>query len=139
MAMDDSEGSVVHLLHKAAQIADGAFTRAVRRLTPRQFAILKAVAASEGLSQTALISATGIDRSTISSVVRLLETSQLLARKRVRDDTRTYAVTLTDRGRRELERATQIADKVEAELLKRLPIRERTQFLQSLAVFSRRE
>jgi DNA-binding MarR family transcriptional regulator len=139
MAKDETEQSVVHLLHRAAQTADAAFIRAVRRLTPRQFAILKAVAASEDLSQSALMSVTGIDRSTISSIVRLLESWELLARKRVAGTTRTYAVTLTDRGRGELGRAIQIADKVEAELLKRLPVRERAQFLQSLALFSRRD
>jgi DNA-binding MarR family transcriptional regulator len=137
--MGDPEASVVHLLHKAAQTADGAFIRAVRRLTPRQFAILKAVAASEGVSQTALVSATGIDRSTISSIVRLLESGGLLARKRVPANTRTYAVTLTARGRQELDRAIELADKVNAELLKRLPIRDRAQFLQLLTAFSRRE
>ena len=136
MATDASEGSVVHLLHNAAQVADGAFTCAVRTLTPRQFAILRAVAASEGLSQTGVVLATAIDRSTVSSMTRTLVTRGYLARKRIKGDARTNAVRLTDAGRRELERAEPIAEKVETTLLRRLPIRERSQFLKLLESFA---
>ena len=96
----ETDGSVVHLLHQATQVADGVFTRTVRTLTPRQFAILKAVAASEGLSQTNVMVATGIDRSTVSSMTRTLVKRGYLARKRIKGDARTYAVRLTDAGRR---------------------------------------
>ena len=136
MATDASEGSVVHLLHKAAQVADGAFTRSVRDLTPRQFAILTVVAASEGLSQTDVMLATGIDRSTVSSMMRTLVTRGYLARKRSTGDARAYAVRLTDAGRQELKRAQPAAEKVDSALLRRLPIRERSQFLKLLEAFA---
>jgi len=133
----ETDGSVVHLLHQATQVADGVFTRTVRTLTPRQFAILKAVAASEGLSQTDVIVATGIDRSTVSSMARHLVKRGYLARKRIKGDARTYAVRLTDVGRRVLDAAKPRAEKVEIGLLERFSNAERDRFLKLLAIFAR--
>ena len=137
MEPDASEGSVVHLLHQATQVADGAFIRTVRTLTPRQFAILKAVAASEGLSQIDVVLATGIDRSTVSSMTRTLVKRGYLARKRIKDDARTYAVRLTDAGRRVLDGAKPMAEKVEIGLLQRFTTTERDRFLKLLAMFAK--
>ena len=133
MGTDASEGSVVHLLHQATQVADGVFTRTVRHLTPRQFVILNAVAASEGLSQIDVVLTTGIDRSTVSSMTRTLVKRGFLARKRVKGDERTYAVRLTDAGRRVLDIARPLAEKVEIGLLKRFSNAERDRFLKLLA------
>jgi hypothetical protein len=57
--------SPLHLLHRASQRADGLFARHVpdSDLTPRQFTVLQAVADKSGLSQTDIMAATGIDRS----------------------------------------------------------------------------
>jgi len=137
MGTDASEGSVVHLLHQATQVADGVFTRTVRTLTPRQFVILKAVAASEGLSQTDVMDATGIDRSTVSSMTRTLVKRGYLARKRIKGDARTYAVRLTDAGRRVFNSAKPIAEKVEIGLMKRFSNAERNRFLNLLAMLAR--
>ncbi len=136
MGTDASEGSVVHLLHQATQVADGVFTRTVRTLTPRQFVILNAVSASEGLSQTDVIVATGIDRSTVSSMTRTLVKRGFLARKRVKGDARTYAVRLTDAGQRVLDSARPLAEKVEIGLLKRFSNIERNRFLKLLAMLA---
>ena len=132
-----SEGSVVHLLHQATQVADGVFTRTVRTLTPRQFAVLKAVAASEGLSQIDVVLATGVDRSTVSSMTRSLVKRGYLARKRIKSDARTYAVRLTDAGRRVLDGTKPMADKVEIGLLKPFSTAERDRFLKLLAIFAK--
>ena len=137
METDAIEGSVVHLLHQATQVADGAFTRTVRTLTPRQFVILKAVAASEGLSQTDVMVATAIDRSTVSSMTRTLVKHGYLARKRIKGDARTYAIRLTDAGRRVLDGAKPIAEKVEIGLMKRFSNAERNRFLNLLAIFAK--
>ena len=137
MERDAFEGSVVHLLHRATQVADSVFTRTVRTLTPRQFVILKAVAASEGLSQTDVMVATAIDRSTVSSMTRTLVKRGFLARKRIEGDERTYAVRLTDAGRRVLDGAKPMAEKVESGLLKRFNTAERDRFVKLLAIFAR--
>jgi len=43
-------------------------------LTPLQYIILQAVAGSDGLSQTDIMAATGIDRSSIADLVKRLVT-----------------------------------------------------------------
>ena len=66
--------SSLHLLHRAGQRAGEVFAREMGSdLTPRQYAVLASVAKSEGLSQTDLVAATGIDRSTLADVVRRAE------------------------------------------------------------------
>jgi len=110
--------------------------RTVRTLTPRQFVILNAVSASEGLSQIDVVLATGIDRSTVSSMTRTLVKRGFLARKRVKGDERTYAVRLTDVGRRVLDSARPLAEKVEIGLLKRFSNAERDRLLKLLAMLA---
>jgi DNA-binding MarR family transcriptional regulator len=99
--------------------------------------ILKAVAASEGLSQTDVMVATAVDRSTVSSMTRTLVKRGFLARKRIKGDERTYAVRLTDAGRRVLDGAKPLAEKVEIGLLKRFTTAERDRFLKLLAIFAK--
>jgi MarR family transcriptional regulator, temperature-dependent positive regulator of motility len=59
---------VVHLLHRVSQRADDTFGKEVgdADLTPRQFAVLFAAAGIVDPSQTDLVVATGIDRSTVA-------------------------------------------------------------------------
>ena len=59
-------------------------------LTPRQLAVIITVAQNEGLSQTGILDATGIDRSTLADVVRRLTKKRLLQRRRTREDARAY-------------------------------------------------
>jgi len=100
-----SLSSAIHLLHRASQRADSLFARNVQdpALTPRQFAILQAVNDKSGLSQTDIMAATGIDRSSTAELVRRLVTNGWLQRRRTRRDSRIYAVRITPRGRELLE------------------------------------
>jgi hypothetical protein len=54
MADDSKAGLLVHLLHRAGQRAEGLFALEIGELglTPRQFAVLQAVSAANGPSQT---------------------------------------------------------------------------------------
>ncbi|MEN9413390.1 MAG: hypothetical protein RLZZ342_477 [Candidatus Parcubacteria bacterium] len=92
--------SVGHKLHRVSQIADEAFAAAAAEseVTPRQYAVLQAIADSERPSQTALVEKTGIDRSTLADIVRRLVSKGLIQRRRTREDARAYAVSLTDKG-----------------------------------------
>ena len=60
-----------HLMHRALQLALDVYSEEVgpEGLTQRQFAVLVAVAAKAGLTQTDLVRATGIDRSTLADLV----------------------------------------------------------------------
>jgi MarR family len=82
MADDSKAGLLVHFLHRASQRADGLLALEIGELglTPRQFAILQAVSAANGPSQTR--AATGIDRSSIADLVRRLVTNGCLKRRR---------------------------------------------------------
>jgi hypothetical protein len=84
--------SPIHLLHRDSQRADGLFARRTSDLTPRQFVVLQAVAGKNGLSETDIMAATGIDRSSTAELVRTLVTNGCLKQRRTRRDARVYAV-----------------------------------------------
>ncbi len=126
--------SALHLLHRAGQCADELFALNVGKteLTPRQYAVLAAAAAAEDLSQTALVDATGIDRSTLADIVRRLVERGLLARRRTKTDARMYAVKLTASGQAAMKAAGPVAETTDSTLLGALPESQRKQFLSAL-------
>jgi DNA-binding MarR family transcriptional regulator len=126
--------SALHLLHRAGQCADELFALNVGKteLTPRQFAVLAAAAAAEDLSQTALVDATGIDRSTLADIVRRLVERGLLARRRTKTDARMYAVKLTAAGQAAMKSAGPVAESTDTTLLAVLPESQRKTFLNAL-------
>jgi DNA-binding MarR family transcriptional regulator len=126
-----SRSSLFHHLHRASERADGLFARNVREsdLTHRQFAVLQAVADQGGLSQTEIMKATGIDRSSTADLVRRLVTIDCLRRRRTRRDARSYAVRITARGRQMLDIGLQATLAAESELLRPIPQKERASFL----------
>ncbi|MEO0799531.1 MAG: MarR family winged helix-turn-helix transcriptional regulator [Pseudomonadota bacterium] len=127
--------SPLHLLHRAGQRAGDVFQSEMTTgdLTPRQYAVLVTVSQHEGLSQTNLVERTGIDRSTLADIIRRMLKKGLLQRRRTKEDARAYAVKLTDEGRRVLENATPLADRVDQKVLAVLPDKEeRARFLQDL-------
>jgi DNA-binding MarR family transcriptional regulator len=82
-------------------------------LTSRQLLVLAAVSTAEGATQTHLVRATGIDRSTMADLVRRLIKKDLLQRLRAVKDRRAYSVSLTAKGRRDLASASRIASSFE--------------------------
>ena len=125
--------SPVHLLHRAAQCADEVFRSEISDLTPRQLAILMAVAKSEGVNQTKLVETTGVDRSTLAAIVKSLVSKGLLQRKRTLEDARANAVKLTDKGRRVLSAAAPAARRVDERVIGALPVKQREPLLIALA------
>ena len=126
--------SPIHLLHRAGQCAGDIFHAEMgdRDLTPRQLAVLLAVAGHEGASQTDLVELTGVDRSTLADLVRRLQRKGLLQRRRTKADARTYAVKLTDEGRRMLRAAEPLGKRVDERVLDALPNKQREQFIDAL-------
>jgi len=126
--------SVIHLLHRAGQRADDLFTRAVAGLdvTPRQFVVLLAVSEAEGLSQTDIMDATGIDRSSTADLVRRLIKKRFLRRRRAGSDTRSYEVRLTPEGQQILTRARPAVLAVEQRLLALVSSQDRARALSIL-------
>ncbi len=95
------EDSPSHLLHRVLQIALDIYNEEAGEgaLTQRQYAVLKALDSSDGLSQTDLVRLTGIDRSTLADLVARMLTKGLLKRERSTTDARANLVQLDDAGR----------------------------------------
>jgi DNA-binding MarR family transcriptional regulator len=126
---------MIHLLHRAGQRADELFSISLGQadLTPRQYIVIQAAAKGEGASQTTLVEATGIDRSTLADIVRRLVERGLLLRKRTRSDARMYAVRLTAAGREALKAAEPASRAADDRLLAALPAAQRAAFIEALS------
>ena len=125
------ERSPSHLLHRALQLALDIYAEETGpdAVTQRQYAVLAAVAAHEGLTQTDLVRSTGIDRSTLADLVARMIGKSLLARQRSTADARANTVSLTEAGRAALEAAKPKVAAADARILKLLPTRKRDAFL----------
>lgn len=111
-----------HLLHRAQQIAANHSAVALKEagLTIRQFAVLAALSGNEGVSQSDLVNATGIDRSTLADMVARMEKAGLIKRVASKTDARAKSVSLMAKGRKALEKAqpaVEAADKAIFEAL----------------------
>lgn len=126
--------SIVHLLHRASQRASELFAKAAgpEGLTPRQFAVLAAAASKEGMSQTDLVKATGVDRSTLGQIVHRMAERGLLDRRQMPNDQRAFAVRPTDKGRQLIAQYTPLSVEVDGALLKAMPADTRGHFLATL-------
>ena len=125
--------SLVDLIHRVNQRALEQFAeRHGRDVTPRQVAILRVLASSQGASQTTLVNVTGIDRSTTAEIVKRLVARGLVKRRRSRGDLRAYVVTLTPEGEKVLAEAEPVIAAVEKALLEALPEEDRDCFVASL-------
>ena len=123
------------LLHRALQRADSVFAQAVGKqaLTRSQFAVLHAVQQSGGGgSQTDVVEATGIDRSSMADLVARLVQRGWLQRQRTERDRRAYEVRLTAKGAAVLAAAEPAARKTQNVLLAPLSKAERSRFLAAL-------
>jgi DNA-binding MarR family transcriptional regulator len=89
-----------HLLRRFQQIAVGIFLKECREfdLTPVQFSILAALAQTSPLDQITLSGFAALDRTTISVVVRRLETRGQVARTVSARDRRSKLISITAKG-----------------------------------------
>ncbi|CAN5324971.1 hypothetical protein BH10PSE2_BH10PSE2_06810 [soil metagenome] len=89
-----------HLMHRVLQLSLDIYAEeaGVDGPTQRQFAVMEAVSAKSGLTQTDLVRATGIDRSTLADLVSRMTTKGLLERERSAIDARAKAVKLSAEG-----------------------------------------
>jgi len=98
-------------------------------LEPREFALLRAVAALEGQSQQAVGSRLQIPSSRMVAFVDVLEARSLIERRHNPDDRRTRALHLTPQGRELLGRAFALAVGYERKLCAGLSDAERDELL----------
>jgi len=128
-----------HLLHRAQQIAANQSAQALREagITLRQFSVLAALSEAEGSSQSRLVDATGIDRSTLADMVFRMEKTGLIARTKSPEDARAKAVSLTEKGRAALDRSAPSVRRADAILLANLPKNRRDPFVDILSRIAR--
>lgn len=117
------DSSPSHLMHRVLQVALDIYTEEMGPGAPtqRQFAVLAAVADNEGLTQTDLVHATGIDRSTLADLVARMMGKDLLARERSATDGRANTVRLSAAGRAALDAARPRVEAADKRILALLP------------------
>lgn len=128
-------GSPSHLMHRVLQLALDIYSEEAGPdgLTQRQFAVLEAVSQKSGLTQTDLVRATGIDRSTLADLVSRMTTKGLLDREQSAVDARAKAVSLSAAGQAALDAARPKVEAADKRILALLPKSKRDGFLGLLA------
>ena len=128
------ERSPSHLLHRALQLALDIYTVETGpvAITQRQYAVLAAVAANEGLSQTELVRTTGIDRSTLADLVGRMIAKGYLERERSAEDARANTVKLGAAGREVLDAAAPRVAAADQRILELLGGKKREPFIEAL-------
>lgn len=124
-----------HLMHRVLQLALDIYSEETGPdgLTQRQFAVLEAVSQKSGLTQTDLVRATGIDRSTLADLVSRMTTKGLLDRVQSSIDARAKAVSLSAAGQAALDAARPKVEAADKRILALLPKAKRDGFLDLLA------
>jgi len=124
-----------HQMHRALQLALDVYAEEVGSDGPtqRQFAVLEAVSVQAGLTQTDLVKATGIDRSTLADLVSRMTAKGLLERERSALDARAMAVRLSAKGAAMLEAAKPRVQAADKRIMGLLPKGKREAFLEMLS------
>jgi DNA-binding MarR family transcriptional regulator len=124
-------GSATYLLSKIGFEATQRFRSMLEPLglEPRQFALLRHVAGSEGQTQQALGDALGIPKSRMVALIDDLEERGLVERRLRPDDRRARALHVTPEGARCLNEAMEVANAHEAFVRERLSPAEHRQLV----------
>lgn len=127
-----------HLIRRCQQRAVDLFCEEVGENgpNPRQFAVLISVFQNPGLSQTALVEASGIDRSTLTEVLRRMVDRGMISRSRTPADQRANALFLTEEGRLALESAFEAADRAQRRILAPVPEADRATAINILSALA---
>jgi len=131
----DLSESPSHLIRRCAQYFGDLYAHeaGTSDLTKQQYTLLSALEHNDGVSQTALVDITCIDRSTLAEMVRRMLDKGLLSRERTEEDQRANAVAISQSGRKALRTARGASERAEKALLESLPLAERPRFVRLLA------
>ena len=113
------DGAPGHLIRRCQQRAVDLFVEEVGENgpTPPQFGVLLCVFQNPGMSQTALVQASGIDRSTLTEILRRMIDRGLVSRTRTKRDQRANALRLTPDGEAALVSAFEAAKRSQERML----------------------
>jgi len=130
--------SPAHLLRRAQQFASEIFADKGLSdgVTQRQSVVLAAIAEREGLSQSELVSATGIDRSTLADMIARMQSRGMVSREAAEEDARAKSVRLTQVGRDMLNTSRPALVAADEAILERLPRNRRKAFVDLLLLLA---
>jgi DNA-binding MarR family transcriptional regulator len=101
-------------------------------LSPGRFATLMLIGRNPGISQTALASANGRDKSTLTPILEDLERRGFILREKMKTDRRSYQLTLTESGKKMLDQLTVCARRHDDNLDRIIGPKDRAKFLKIL-------
>lgn len=127
------ESQIGFMLRKASQRHLAIFGRHIGELTPPQFAALARLYEAGGISQSHLGMLVAMDAATIKGVIDRLKARGLVALARNETDRRRLIVSLTEEGRRMIERLAPLARRVTQETVAPLSERELETLIRLLA------
>jgi len=124
-----------HLIRRCHQISVALFHQecAAFGITPQQYAVLRVLAAHDGVDQITLAGLAAFNRTTAGDVVARMEDAGLLTRHDGSDDRRVKNLFLTKAGLRLVKEVDAGVRRVQERLLEPLSKAERTQFITYLA------
>lgn len=127
-----------HLIRRAQQRHQDIYAEEVgpNGPTSRQFAVMLTICQRPGLTQTELVGATGIDRSTIGDMLDRLAGKGLIERRRLSHDGRANALCATQSGRRVVAEALPGVMRAQARILERLPPGQHKEALEILRLLA---
>lgn len=137
-ASEELATSPLHMLHRAVQAVTEIYQTEMASydLTARQYAVLVALVHGDGMSQSELVDATGIDRSTMADIVRRMLKKGIIQRKRDTEDARAYEVRVTEEGVALFKAVSPIIERIESKLLSALKGKRVDEFVTNLAMIA---
>tara|TARA_R110002074_G_scaffold21173_2_gene66065 strand:- start:3184 stop:3651 length:468 start_codon:yes stop_codon:yes gene_type:complete len=133
--------SIAHLIHRASQRADAIVKSQPKAgYSPRGNTILTTLLQLHHqnviCTQMQLVGMTGVDRSTLNTILAGMKAKSLVSMKIDKDDRRARRVSLTAKGRQLAASIPTISDDADAELLALLPFKQRAPFVQALRILT---
>ncbi|HEV2219736.1 MAG TPA: MarR family transcriptional regulator [Casimicrobiaceae bacterium] len=124
-----------HLIRRCHQISVALFFEecAAFDITPQQYAVLRVLAANDGVDQITLAGLAAFNRTTAGEIVERMADAGLVARRNSKLDRRMKNIFVTETGRRRLADANAAVRRVQERLLAPLDRDERARFIEYLA------
>ncbi len=120
------------LIRRASQALNVAYMGREPPATLTQSLVLRGLAKSGPLNQVKLIEITGVNRSTLSEMLRRMAAAGLVTASRLEKDRRNIIVSITPRGRSVLLKVDRTLSEAEARIMALVPSDLRTLFRKAL-------
>lgn len=124
-----------HLIRRSQQIAVAIFFDEFREwdVTPVQYAALVAIRDRPDMDQRTLVNTIAIDRSTVGSMLKVLEERRMISRATPKQNQRIKQLRILPAGEELLEATREAIARAQARILAPLDAKERAVFLEYLA------